>query len=249
MSDRSALLSSKWKVFVDGVEVPHQGFTLTFTKNNLSSGQVILEPDKALTDIRPQSVVSIWAKDRFPDDDIRYKSISAEVTNRYYLYWEGLVSGHSYQKSPTSRAFILQLESMFSVWRRTRAFMIGVGAISKSALLSGSLSLNPNAETGQDIFSMLQLSDTFTGVEESSFGDRMQRTITYLSSFNALLRLQTERYNLLGRVGSIEDNVFEDLFGLFATQLISNSEKVLDEGSSVYDVLNHLQTYLLFHTI
>lgn len=243
MSDRATILESSWKVFIDGVEVPHQGFQIQFQKNNLSACNITLEPDKALTSIRPQSVVSIFAKERFVEDDNEYEDDLDVLKFRYYLFWEGLTAGYSYQKSPQSRAFNLKCESIFSPWRRTQAFMFGVGPASLSPIISGATAVNPDPIAGGDIFSLIRLGDKVAQDATDPFADRLVETVNYLSSTNAMLRLQTSRYSLLERISSIKDDIYETILAPMASGLLSSGTQALSEMSTVFDVLNHLQSY------
>lgn len=245
MSDKALILDSDWLVFIDGVQVPHQGINIQFGRNTLSSCNIDLEPDILLTELRPQSVVSVWAKERFPDSiERRPASPEDAAQDQYYLYWEGLLAGHSYQKSPTTRMFRIRCESIFSPWTRAQAFMFGVGAYSKSAVLSGSTVVTPGDSAAGDVFSMSMLSGRFVGgPEEATFSQRIEETIGFLSAGNAVLRLQTDRYSLLDRLVSMDDRIYEKLLQPIAANLFEDGAAALAETSTVFGVVSHFQRY------
>lgn len=245
MSDKALILDSDWLVFIDGVQVPHQGINLQFGRNSLSSCSIDLEPDILLTELRPQAVVSVWAKERFPDS-IQRRPASPEdaAQDQYYLYWEGLLAGHSYQKSPTSRMFRIRCESIFSPWTRTQSFMFGIGAYSKSTVLSGSTAVTPGDSTLGDTFSMAALSGRFVGGSpDAPFSQRIEETIGFLSAGNAVLRLQTDRYSLLDRMVSLDDRIYQSLLAPTAANLFEDGATALAETSTVFGVVNHFQRY------
>lgn len=245
MSDRALILDSDWLVFIDGVQVPHQGINLQFGRNSLSSCNIDLEPDILLTELRPQAVVSVWAKERFPDSiERRPASPEDAAQDQYYLYWEGLLAGHSYQKSPTTRMFRIRCESIFSPWTRAQAFMFGVGVYSKSTVLSGSTVVTPGEGAAGDIFSMTMLSGRFVGgPTEAPFSQRIEETIGFLSAGNAVLRLQTDRYSLLDRMVSMDDRIYEKLLQPIAANLFEDGASALADTTTVFGVVNHFQRY------
>lgn len=246
MSSNSALLSSDWKVLLDGVEIPHQGFNIEFVKNQLSRGMINLEPDFALVKLRPQTVVTIFANDQYPEDDINFATERDRVLNRYYLYWEGLTTGVTYSKSPTTRLVRLNCESMFGPWTRAKAFAFGVGAYAKSNVLSGSLEVNPNDDIGQDVYSLTALAEETAKNDNRDFATRVIEATAKLCSLNANTRLQTTRYNLFNKISGVADNSFSNLIGPMALGLFTYSVQVLNEQSSVFGVLNHYQQYAFF---
>ncbi len=242
MASRAELRATKWKVFLDGVEVPHQGFQIMFSKDALSTGSITLEPDQSLANLRPQTVVSVFAKDRYPDDDVEYED-ELDVKFNYYLYWEGLVSGMTYDKSPESRAVRINCESIFAPWTRTKAYAFGIGQYPKSSVLSGSLAVNLNAEVGSDIYSFADLAKDMARDTGRKFLDRLVESVAKLSAFNSNLRLQSSRYRLFNKIGGILDDSLDKLLGPMAEGLYTNAVQQLGENSSVFDVFTHLQKY------
>lgn len=245
MSSRSLILESDWLVFIDGVQVPHQGIRMQSQRNSLSSCTITLEPDALLTKLRPQSVVSVWARERFPDQVGRNDKVLADAQEQYYLYWEGLLAGHMHMKSPTSRAFELQCESVFAPWSRTKAFMFGVGAYHKSTVLSGSRQVLPGGDgpEGSTVFSFAALAKRVTSDEATPFASRIQETVAFLSAGNGVLRQQTDRLSLLDRMTSMTDTVYQDLLAGIALNQIGDGLAALPDTASVLEVVTYLQQY------
>lgn len=200
MSSRALILESDWLVFIDGVQVPHQGISLRSSRDALTECRITLEPDQILANLRPQSVVSVWARERFPSQGGRdQQGLIASAQGQYYLYWEGLLAGHIHSKSPSSRSFQLQCESMFSPWARTKAFMFGVGVFPKSQVISGSRVVppGPTAADASAPFSFAVLANRFSQKKDSSFAARIQESVAFLSAGNAVLRQQTDRKSVV----------------------------------------------------
>ena len=252
----SGINYSDWKVFLDGIEIPHQGFQVSFIKNRPSDAQIVLEPDTVLKNLRPQSVVSIWFRDRVPDDDITRKIDSEDdLLNSYILYWEGLTQGVVFEKGPESRSMRLQCESMDGIFDRTMAFMLGVGQVSKSVIVSGSVGINPNeVGSSNELLAFATLGEEFTdaptGTNESfrdnadpSFADRMLRLVTTLSSYNGILRQQVVRYRLLDRLCSVSDNIYSSALVGLGKGLFGPIGQTLEQSHTVTEVLDHVQNY------
>lgn len=245
MASKALILESDWLVFIDGVQVPHQGIRMQSSRNNLSSCTITLEPDALLTKLRPQSIVSVWARERFPDQAGRNDKVLADAQEQYYLYWEGLLAGHMHMKSPTSRSFEIQCESIFMPWARTKAFMFGVGAYHKSTVLSGSRQVLPGGDgpEGSTVFSFAALASRVDQVKDTPFVSRIQEAVAFLSAANGVLRQQTDRLSLLDRMSGMTDTVYQDLLGGLALNVIGDGMAPMPETASVLEVINHLQQY------
>ena len=271
MSEKAEFLPSEWKVFVDGVEVPHQGFSITFAENTNSVISITVEPDKLLTSLRPQSLIHVFARDQFPSLKRTSETIAIDeaiteeqLTSQFRLFWEGYLTGHQYAKAPTARSYELVGTCLFNVFQNTKAYSIGVGPLAYSAVLSGS-DLPPlfasgggleAPEAAQDIFSFPFLVKAFSNAEEAgeddafrnsanpNFSDRILRLITYLSSHNASLRQQTLRFRLLDKICGVKDSTLDNLipFALLSN-LLGNSQSQIGAQASVMDIIQHLMSY------
>lgn len=255
MTNRASILDSTWKIFLDGVEVPHQGFSVVFGADMLSRATISLEPDIRLADIRPQTVVAIFARNQFPDGAVDYTSGSATATadflDNYFLYWEGLVAGFRHEKSYDTRAFIIDCESMFDVWRRARAFAFQIGSLRYSHIVSGAtLAMIAPANSSSDTFTLASLGTYFSSDEDTpAFSTRVLRTVATIAAHSAVLRLQTVRYNLLHKVAEIPNNIFETLLAPVALNIFDVAKQLIPEQASAFDVVSHLLSYGFYNTI
>jgi hypothetical protein len=193
---RAGILPTQWKVFLDGVEVPHHGFSVSMGQDQVSEATISLEPDVALLALRPQTLVHIFAKERFPDTTTQgpeeadgstaffgpaYESDEAELKAAWYLFWEGEVSGRTHQKSKGTRSIQVPARALTGMLARTQAFMLGIGGIEYSAVIGGSKLPSIVAGTMEnggaqsiDSLSLLTLSDLFAEValEGTDIADR-----------------------------------------------------------------------------
>lgn len=262
VSSKTDLHYSSWLVFLDGVQVPHQGFSLDTSVDGVSHANIILEPDFQLTEMRPQTVVHIFMRDNNPLDDIVYEDEQDEMQNRYYLYWEGLLKGYQHTKQPEARAFIIECEGLMGVLTRTRGFMMGLGALSYSPILSGSSTVNADTIAGQAVWSLIALAESATSMAEQGenipfrdsvkpkFSDVLIRIISHLASHNAALRQQIVRYRLLDKICGLQDQSLVNFLKVATVmQQQRNPEVHLSEQSSVMEMLEHLLSYGFYHHV
>jgi len=255
VSNRAAILDSTWKIFLDGVEVPHQGFSVVFGTDTLSRATISLEPDMRLVDIRPQAVVAIFGRNQFPDAAVNYTTSATvpevDFLENYFLYWEGLVAGFRHEKSYDARAFILDCESMFDVWRRAGAFAFQIGGLRYSHIVSGSTLplIDPSRNT--DTFTLASLGTYFQqdADRSSSFSARILRTLATITAHSAALRLQTVRYSLLHKIAEIPNNIYESLLAPIASNLFSTAQQFISERASAFDVVTHLLGYGFYNSV
>jgi hypothetical protein len=180
MSSSAAFVWSEWRVFLDGVEVPHQGFEVSFPTDQVSRAFIQLEPDVRLSRIRPNTMVHIFARDRFPSgglsEEDASKDLGAKDKEELFLYWEGQSEGITYSKSASTRTMSLKAVGVLGVLETTKAFMMGLGSSSYTPLLTGSTlpiigagAIEQTGDSfGQDLLSMQVLSERFT---EESYSD------------------------------------------------------------------------------
>ena len=81
---KSELFLASWKIFIDGVEVPHQGFSINYALNGETTASISLEPDPLVLSFRPTSVIHIFFRDRYANAD-------SDPLDSYYLMWEGML--------------------------------------------------------------------------------------------------------------------------------------------------------------
>jgi hypothetical protein len=128
---RSELFLSSWKVFLDGVELPHQGFTINYAVDAESTASISLEPDPLIASFRPSSVIHIFVRDR-------YAGAESDPELAYKLFWEGMLVGINGAKQTTARYTNLSAVGLFSCLEMFKAFAAGGTDLVVNPVVSGS---------------------------------------------------------------------------------------------------------------
>lgn len=252
---RSELFLASWKVFLDGVEIPHQGFSISYAVDSESTAMISLEPDPLIASFRPTSIVHIFVRDR-------YAGAFADHEDAYKLFWEGMLVGISGSKESTARFTNLNAVGLFSCLEMFKAFAAGGTDLVINPVVSGS-TLPPtivdnnvadqfNATTPLDLdFLAGILTKNMTGENtpyrdsaEPAFSDRIIKLLGYLSSHNALLRMQLTRYRLLDKICGIPDSLLQGyLKGTLGSAITRNSGDVVSAEDSIMSVIKHMMSY------
>jgi len=279
---RAGLLASQWKIFLDGVEVPHHGFSMVMSQDQVSEVMLSLEPDKILLELRPQTMVHIFAKDRFPDpapgqEDEEggvqfaktYTSDEDELKDTWHLFWEGVAAGRTHQKSKGNRSIQVRARALVESLERTPAFMMGMGGIEYSSIASGSRLpatvagvIEGGGPSSVDTLSLFTLADLFTNDGETGsdvpgrdsatprFAERLIRLITYLSSYNGVLRQHVVRGRLLNKIASIPDSILEGILERsVGLSLLGDMQNRITSRSSVLDIIRQVMSYGFYHLV
>lgn len=94
------------KLFLEGMEVPFLGATITHTVGQASIAYVEVVPHTYINDIKPRTHVMLAVRDYHnPEEDYPF-----------VVAWEGEVFGFSMEKTPQSRAMTLQCVDDTSYW-------------------------------------------------------------------------------------------------------------------------------------
>ena len=253
MSLGAELISSEWRVFFDGVEVPHQGVSVNFTVDQISRAEIMMEPDKILADIRPQTVVSIWVRERFRAAEAVEPDLQTQLKTQYYLYWEGLTTGVTHSKSPSDRNMRVSCESFLGPLSRVAGFMLGLGVVPASEVITGTfLASVPQDDATQDRDLLQLVADTIGGRETTSMSDVTFSALTTLLAHNGIGRLQERRYQTLSRLHVVENLTLASLLapmsGSSPFRALATSQ-ALSASSSVLDVLRHINTYVFYRMV
>ena len=99
---------------------------VSFPVNGVTTCRIVMEPDQILAQLRPQTVVSIWARERYSTSPIK-DSLLDQLKSEYYLYWEGLTSGVVHTKGTSDRSMAVNCEGFLGTMARAGGFMLGFG--------------------------------------------------------------------------------------------------------------------------
>lgn len=122
------------KLFLEGMEVPFLGATITCAVDQASIAYVDLIPHQIINDIKPRTKVDIFVRN-YQDDS----GTPGVDSFPYVLAWEGEVFGINLSKTPTSRNFSISCIDDTGYWDNCLAYYfnsqqcLGAGMIDKSS--------------------------------------------------------------------------------------------------------------------
>lgn len=106
------------KLFIEGLEVPFTGATISAGVNRASIAYVDLVPHQSINNIKPRSLIQIFVRNYM--DTAAGKS--ADPSFPYVLAWQGEVFGYNFGKTPSSRSFSLSCIDESSYWDNVIAY-------------------------------------------------------------------------------------------------------------------------------
>lgn len=98
------------KLFLEGVEVPFIGATITSTVNQATIAYVDMVPHESINEIKPRTLVHLAVKD------------TSDPAYPYVQAFEGEVFGLSFGKTPNSRTFSISCIDLSSYWDNVLAY-------------------------------------------------------------------------------------------------------------------------------
>lgn len=101
------------KLFLEGIEVPFIGATITSAVGQASIAYVDVVPHKIINDVKPRTKVDIFVRD-YQQNEAEYKVNDSPFP--YVLAWQGEVFGFNFGKTPTSRTMTLSCIGLSSYW-------------------------------------------------------------------------------------------------------------------------------------
>lgn len=245
---QTELVASQWRIFFDGVEVPHQGFMVSFPVNGVTTCRIVMEPDQILAQLRPQTVVSIWARERYSSTPIK-DSLLDQLKSEYYLYWEGLTSGVVHTKGTSDRSMAVNCEGFLGTMARAGGFMLGFGQIPNTSVLTGSVNFIPQTDQVADVRTLALLGTTLKSANYRGMSSAVMGAFTFLLSRNGLARLQERRYQILSRIAILDDATTPLMLNTLASSQFLNLPQQLPSSASILDVIRHIQSYVFYRMV
>lgn len=251
---RIARKFSKWKVTIDGVEVPWQNISLRVGVDFPGQLEVSMEPDPVLRHLRSGSKVHLWMYDPDAEGD--------EDLDKLFMYWAGDLRSSQYQKSHGARSQIIVAEGELAIFGRSKMYAHGFGTLTNTHLVSGSVLVAPDIWPKQLVsYTILgkvfdpnvknvkkKKGDKLRDPEEPNYSERMLRFMAYLSSYNALFRLQAVRSNIFGKIASFGD---ESLTRMLPRALVSDfytqARTSVKPESTILDLIHLLNGMSFYH--
>lgn len=246
----------KWKVTLDGVEVPWQNISLKTGVDSPGQIEIVLEPDPILRYLRPGTKVHLWMYDPDVDGD--------DDLDRLFMFWVGDLRAPQYQRSHGSRSFIIIAEGEFASFGRSKLYAHGFGTLPNTHIVSGSTLVAPTSLTPQQIvrhtifgkaFDPNTKNDIkdpipFRDVKDPNYAERLLRLMAYFSSYNALFRMQSVRSNMFGKIAAFHD---ESLGKLLPRALVNDyyrqASTSIRPESTLLDLINQFNSMTFYHYV
>jgi hypothetical protein len=228
---------SRWRVLLDGVEVPYQELSTSFSTGAGAQAVISLEPDALIADINAQTIVHIFIRDH---------AATGDSPEDYLLFFEGMVIGYEHSKSPTSRSLTLQCVGLINILDQFKAYALAIGPLLYSSLLTGSTQLPifiPNNEISVNqpqISALVEMAGVMSAEGAVVYADKLVQVVEKTAKYNVLLRQHLLRFRLLDRFVGIPDNVIGSLLSAeVVSSLISNIDAAVSAEFSVMDIVQY----------
>lgn len=194
------------KLFLEGMEVPFIGATMTHTVGQASIAYVDLVPHKSIMNIKPRTKVELFVRNYLDD-----KASDGTEPFPYVLAWQGEVFGFNFGKTPTSRTFSISCIDVTSYWDCCLTYYfnaeqsLGAGTLQKG---SSAQELNDISKTGErviqtsvpeaTVFRTLLEKVLVTENKDKSkdFLDAFVEVIKYVSYVNSFFKSADERLRI-----------------------------------------------------
>lgn len=105
------------KLFLEGIEVPFIGATISCGVNQASIAYVDLVPHQTINAIKPRSLVQIFVRNYMESP-----TTGSGTPFPYVLAWQGEVFGYNFGKTPSSRTFSISCIDESSYWDNVLAY-------------------------------------------------------------------------------------------------------------------------------
>lgn len=171
------------KLYLEGVEVPFIGATITHTVNQASIAYIDLVPHKHINNIKPRTHVLLTMRD-FNNPHNGYPFIQM---------WEGEVFGYDFGRTTKSRTFTISCIDYTSYWDNTLLYFFNARqSLGKGAEAIGETALSANDALAQGI-----RFESVTHSKSSYFRQEMEKEVDEGGDFlDAFIRLYKRIVNV-----------------------------------------------------
>lgn len=200
------------KLYLEGIEVPFIGTTITSSVGMASIAYVDVVPHHTINHIKPRTHVSIAVRD--------YHNIADNFP--YVLAWEGEVFGYSFGKTSQSRSMSLSCIDFTSYWDNALTYYFNAqSSLGKGTgdILPVGLDYLSAKAAGQDIVTTVHSTASFfrTIMEEvlkqpgKDFIDAFVAVINKLTQINDFYKAAETRYKIANRITLKSSGQLEEL--------------------------------------
>lgn len=205
------------KLFLEGMEVPFIGATMTHSVGQASIAYIDLVPHQSIMEIKPRTKVELFVRNYLDDG----KDTPGSNPFPYVLAWQGEVFGYNFGKTPTSRTFSISCIDPSSYWDCALTYYfnseqsLGAGTMQKG---SGALDASDISKTKERIIQ--------TSVPESTFFKTRFEAVLKDTSKD-FLDAFVDLYRYIGYVNDFFSSADERL--RISDQIVLHSSKKLTE--------------------
>jgi hypothetical protein len=209
------------KLFLEGIEVPLLGATITSTVDQASIAYVDLVPQQAINDIKPRTHVVLAVRD-FNNPALNYPYVNA---------WEGEVYGFNFGKTVSSRSFSISCIDTTSYWDNALCYFMNTQqSLGSAGMAALPAALNYTSAKAQG-FEVIPTNDGanvnyFKTVIDNALALVNNPPPTFLTAFVAVIKSITkvnDFYNFAESRLRIQDRILLNDSGLLPN-LISNAQ-------------------------
>ena len=184
------------KLFLEGIEVPIIGATVTFTVNSAAIAYIDVVPHKSLNNIKPRTMVHLFVRD-FQNPEAAFP---------YILMFEGEVFGFSFGKTTTSRTLSLSCIDFSSYWDNALIyFMDPMKSLGKGAEMLHTEGQQQAEANKQNVDTVVSHSTTsfFLQTISSAKGDFLDGLVAVyqkLTKINSFYKLAEQKLHINERI-------------------------------------------------
>jgi len=137
------------KLFIEGIEVPFTGATITHTVNQASIAYIDLVPHEQIQHIKPRTLVQIFVRQY---QENAQEKVSSSGRFPFVLCWEGEVFGYTFGKNPSSRSFSVSAIDFSGYWDNALTYFFNLEqALNQGVEFLSSVSQDTKAATASNV--------------------------------------------------------------------------------------------------
>lgn len=237
------------RLFLEGVEVPLIGATITHTVDMAAIAYIDVVPHQTINNIKPRTLVHLFARDLSNPTD-GYPHV---------LAFEGEVFGFNFGKTPSSRTFSLSCIDLSSYWDNVISYFFnaqqalgkGASAIAQEGMLkeeiktgSGTAQINTSFSTASFFRTVI---DEATKASGTDFLDGLVAVYKRIADVNDFYSFAEDRLRIIEQIKMKSSGKLTQLISKKeATDYFMDAAGSLGGLETLRNVINYLMN-MLFH--
>jgi hypothetical protein len=192
------------KLFLEGIEVPLIGATVTYTVGQAAIAYIDVVPQKEIKNIKPRTHVALFAR------DYNAPGTSGNLNFPHVLAFEGEVFGYNFGKQSSGRTFTISAIDYSNYWDNVLAYFFNAQqSLSKGAgIVDTALNRQDNERLGNaQINTTHSASSYFLNIlretlktDGADFLDGLTEIYKKIGNLNEFYRLSEDRLRIIERI-------------------------------------------------